>query len=395
MKRVFAARTTAISVTIAAGAAGALVIFGVFGAHGAVPRTGPLSVQAGLENPPGAVVRGDGLVTAQGVRRQLGAPVSGAMIGPLSPVAVRSSDGKLVAYNTWQELRTVDSDQSFSQQSIADGDALGTPSVRVHDDSGKDFLLARGAYSAAWRRDGGIAFVKGSDPEFRAGRTYAGQVVVRSGIHGHDVAWTTRPAHYVVYAWAGDRLLFYRVGLGEKLELLVADGPGSIRSLADGSAIAVSPDATQVAVLSQDATNVRVLDIATGSELSWLDVTTSTPPLAWLAYSGSWVGDHIVAPASAGLAVLHVGSRSLELEQVLSLDHAQFPVGVQDPRFVDTDGNEIAATADIPPGRGSAGISFLLMCDRIARTCDRGEPAPARDWLRLVDGPAAGQEGGH
>jgi hypothetical protein len=316
------------------------------------------------------------------------------MIGPLSPVAVRSSDGRSVAYNTWRELKTVDNDQSFSQQAIADGTALGTPSLRVHDDTGKDFLVARGAYSAAWRHDGAIAFVKGSDPDFRAGRSYTGQVVVRSDIHGRDAAWTSDPAHYVVYAWAGDRLLFYRVGLGEKLELLVADGPGRIRPLADGSAIAISPDATRVAVLSQDGTSVRVLDIATGSELAWLDVTTAKPPVAWLAYSGSWVGDHIVAPASPGLAVLHVGSSALELEQVLSLDHSQFPVGVQGPRFVDVAGNEIAASADIPPAKSGEGVSFLLQCDRIARTCARGEPAPAREWLRLVDDTSLA-EGGH
>jgi hypothetical protein len=395
MKRVFGARATAAAMAIAAGVAGTLAIFGVFGAHGAVPRTGPLSVDAGLEKPPGAFVRGDGLYTEKGGRSELGASVSGAMIGPLSPVAVRSSDGKLVAYNTWQELKTVDSDQSFSRQGIAEGDALGTPSLRVHDDAGRDFLLARGAYSAAWRQDGAIAFVKGLDPNFRAGRSYTGQVIVRRGIHGPDVAWTTEPAHYVVYSWAGDRLLFYRIGLGEKTELLVADGPGKIRPLADGSAIAISPDATRVAVLSEDATNVRVLDVATGSEQSWLDVTTATPPLAWVAYSGSWVGEHIVAPASAGLAVFHAGSRSLELEQVLSLDRTQFPVGVQEPRFLDEAGNEIAASADIPPAKGGGGVSFLLQCDRIARSCQRGEPAPAKDWLRPVADSAAADEGGH
>src|SRR6266567_6619935 len=394
MKRVFGAREAVIALTIAAGVAAALAIFGVFGAHGAVPRTGPLSVRTGLKSPPVAFVRGDGLFTDKSGRRQLGAAVSGAMIGPLSPVAVRSSDGKLVAYNTWQQLRTVDDEQSFSEQSIAEGDALGIPSLRVHDDSGNDLVVARGAYSAAWRQDGALAFAKGVDPDFRAGRTYDAQVVVRRGIHGRDIAWTTEPAHYVVYAWAGDRLLFYRVGLGEKLELLVADGPGRIRPLAEGSAIAISPDATRVAFLSQDGTSVRVLDIATGSELAWLDVTTATPSVAWLAYSGSWVGDHIVAPASSGLAVLHVGSSALELEQVLSLDHSQFPVGVQQPRFVDAAGNEIAAAADIPPAKSSGGVSFLLLCDRIARTCARGEPAPAREWLRLVDTTALA-EGGH
>ena len=219
--------------------------------------------------------------------------------------------------------------------------------------------------------------------------------VSADGKPAKNVAWTAEPAHYVVYSWAGDRLLFYRVGLGEKLELLVADGSMKIRPLADGSAIAISPDASRVAVLSQDATNVRVLDVATGRELSWLDVTTATPPLASIAYSGSWVGDHIVAPASVGLAVFHAGSGSLTLEQVLSLDRAQFPVGVQQPRFLDDAGNEIAASADIPPANGNGGVSFLLQCDRIARSCERGEPAPAKEWLRPVDDTAAKDEGGH
>ena len=377
-------------------AASALTIWGAFGAHGAGPRTGPLSVHGGLPNPPGSFVRGNGLFDGKtGKKHQLAAAVSGAMIGPLSPVAVRSPDGRLVAYNTWQEQKAVEGEQSFSKRAIVDGDVLGTPSLRVQDDSGKDSLLQRGAYSAAWRQDGAIAFVKGVDPDFRAARSYDGQVVVRQGIRGHDAVWTKETAHYVVYAWAGNRLIFYRVGLGEKLELLVADAPGSVRPLADGSAIALSPDATRLAVLSQDATNVRLLDVATGSELAWLDVTTATPSLAWLGYSGSWTGDHIVAPASPGLAVLHVGTRSLELEQALGLDQAQFPVGVQQPRFVDADANEIAATADIPPAKDSAAVSFLLVCDRVVRSCERGEPAPAKEWLRPVDSTAAPDEGGH
>ena len=116
MKRAFRATATGVALTITGGVVVALAVFGVFGAHGAVPRTGPLSVHAGLNDPSGAVVRRDGLFTAKGGRSQLGAAVSGAMIGPLSPVAVRSSDGNIVAYNTWQELRTVDEEQSFSKQ---------------------------------------------------------------------------------------------------------------------------------------------------------------------------------------------------------------------------------------------------------------------------------------
>jgi hypothetical protein len=393
MKRIFGAGPAAVGAAILAVGVAVVVGFGVFGAHGAVPRTGPLSIHAGLKKPPGAVVRGSTLVDENGARSQLGASVSGSMMGPLSPVAVRSSDGKLIAYNTWQELRAVDADRSFSAQGIEEGSALGVPSLRIHDGQGKDFVLARGAYSAAWRHDGAIAFVQGVDPVFRASPTYAGQVVVRMSVHGRDVSWADAPAHYVVYAWAGDRLLFYRIGLGEKTELLVADAPGKIRSLAEGTAIAVSPDAARVAVLSEDATSVRVVDIATGREQSWLDVTTATPSLRWIAYSGSWVGDHVVAPANAGLAVFQVGPDSLTLEQVLSLDQAQFPAGVQEPRFVDDAGNEIAASADVPPAKGSGGVSFLLECDRVARTCERTDPAPAKDWLRQVDDTAA-EEGG-
>jgi hypothetical protein len=393
MKRVFGARGAAAAVVVVAAGAAVTVGVGVFGAHGAVPRTGPLSVHAGLKKPPGAVVRGTTLVDDKGARAELGAPVSGSMMGPLSPVAVRSRDATLIAYNTWQELRPVDPEQSFSAQGIAEGAALGVPSLRIHDDQGKDFLLARGAYSAAWRSDGAIAFVQGVDPVFRASATYDGQVIVRPGVHGHDVSWSDGPAHYVVYAWAGERLLFYRIGLGEKTELLVADAPGRVRSLAEGTAIAVSPDAARVAVLSEDSTSVRVLDIASGREQSWLDVTTATPALRWVAYSGSWAGDHIVAPASAGLAVFSVGADSLKLEQVLSLDHAQFPVGVQEPRFLDDAGNEIAASADVPPANGNDGVSFLLRCDRVARTCQRTDAAPAKEWLRQVDDTAM-QEGG-
>jgi hypothetical protein len=373
----------------------ALAVFGAFGATGATPRTGPLIVRAGLEDPPGRFVQGSGLYNGKGGgRAELGAAVSGAMMGSLSPVAVSAPDGRYVAYNTWRELRAVDNERSFSRQGIEDGDALGTPSLRVHDDAGRDTLLARGAYSVAWRADGALAYVRGADPDFRAGRVYTGQVVVQRGIHGPAVAWTPEPARYVVYAWAGDRLLFYRLGEGERLELLVADGPGRIRPFADGSAVALSPDGTRVVVLSQDAKSLRVLDVATGREQAWLDVTTTTPALDWVAYSGSWIGDHVVASASPGLAIFRVGPRFLELEQALSLDQARFPVGVQEPRFADDAGNEIVATADVPPKADNPGVSFFLRCDRVDRTCESGGAAPAKEWLRRVDNPSRPSKGG-
>jgi hypothetical protein len=301
-------------------------------------------------------VRGDGLYDGTG-RHALGGAVSGALMGPLSPVAVSSPGGSAVAYSSWQKLRPVDPQLSFSKQGIGDGEPLAVPSLRVREADGRDTLLDRGAYSVAWRSDGSIAYVKGADASFRADRPFLGNVYVRAALHGRSVAWTTEPARYVVYAWAGRRLLLYRIGEGEALELLVADGPGNVRKLADGSGVAVSPDGARVMVVSPDSTNVRVLDVATGREQAWLDVTTASPALRWVGYSGSWAGDRVVAPSSSGLAVFRVGDESIDLEQVLSLDEAEFPAGVQEPRFAGDDGNEIVATADVPPKDGADGVA--------------------------------------
>jgi hypothetical protein len=376
----------ALAVASVLAAAGLLVA--ALGAHGARMRTGPLLVDEARTRPPVTVVRGAEVSDATGTRRALASSVSGALMGPLAPVAVPSPDGSALAYGTWHELRHVDPQLSFSKQGIASGDALAVPVLRVHDASGGDAVLEHGAYSVAWRADGAIGYAKGVEPEFRAGRPYLAQVEVRADRRSPSVRWTTDAARYVVYAWAGARLLFYRIGEGESLALLVADGPGRIRPLADGSAIAVSPDGLRVAVLGADATTVRVLDVATGRELAWLDATTTSPVLRWLGYSGSWTGDSIVAPASSGLAVLRFDGRSLELEQALSLDRAEFPDGVQEPRFADDAATEIVATADVPPMRGDGGKSFFLDCDRVTRTCDRSDGAAGTEWARVVFNPS-------
>jgi hypothetical protein len=358
------------------------------GASGGGPRSGSLVVHASAKGPPVRFVRGNGVYDGNGGRSRLGAEVSGALMGPLSPVAVSSPNGPGIVYSTWQPLRAVDPRRSFSKQGIADGEALGIPSVRLRDDAGRDSVIERGAYSAAWRSDGALAYCKGAEAAFRANRPYVGDVFVRAGVHGRSVRWTDDPARYVVYAWAGDRLLFYRVGEGESLELLAADGPGRARPLADGSAVAVSPDGQRVVVASADATSVRVLDVATGREQAWLDVTAASPSLRWIGYSGSWTGDDVVAPASPGLAVFHVGAGSIDLDQVLALDRSQFPAGAQEPRFTDRAAMHVAAAADIPPRDGLGGISYFLDCDRGALTCDRSDSAPATEWPRLVTNPS-------
>ena len=385
MNRIVTARRAALAATGAAvGAVGVHALV----ATGGPPQTGPARVLAAPVHPPGGYVRADAAYGREG-RARLAAPVSGALMGPLSPVAVRSPDGRYLVYNSWFEPRAIDNQRSFSKQGIAPGDVLGTPSLRVYDTRTRaDALLEHGAYSVAWRNDGALAYVRGSEESLRAGNQYLGQVMVRSSLRAAATPWTTEPARYVVYGWAGRRLVVYRLGLGERLELLVLDGPRRIRPLGAGSLIALSPDGQRAFVTTNDQRHVRILDLADGSEAAQLDLSQAATPLEWVAYSGSWDGDRIVAPASAGLAVFRVDGDNVALEQVLSLDRDEFPAGVQEPRFADSAGNEILATVDLPPRGSEPAETFFLDCDRTTRTCSRGEAAPARDWLRLVDNPS-------
>ena len=60
----------ALALVAALTSAMALTIWGAFRAHSAVPRTGALKVQTGLQEPPGPFVRGNGLFAEKGGRSQ-------------------------------------------------------------------------------------------------------------------------------------------------------------------------------------------------------------------------------------------------------------------------------------------------------------------------------------
>jgi hypothetical protein len=143
-----------------------------------------------------------------------------------------------------------------------------------------------------------------------------------------------------------------------------------------------------VLLVAPDDRHLRVLEVDSGREVASLDLSTTELPVEWAGYSGSWVADHVVAPASPGLVVFHVTSSGIDVEQVLALDRDEFPAGVQEPFFADESANTILATVDSPPRAGSPATTALLECDRVARACRRGEPAPAREWLRLVRNPS-------
>jgi hypothetical protein len=379
---------TTKAVLLGAAIAAVAIAFQVLTASGAAPRSGLLRITGVLERPPAAYVRGSTLVRGK-ARAKLGAPVSGPLMGPLAPVAVPSPDARHVAYSTWARARELNPERSYSKQGIRSGDALGIPSVRVFDQAlGRDVAAVAGAYSAAWRSDGSLAFVRGVRREFAADEPYLGHVVVRSGVHSRDVVWSTKPGRYVVYGWAGARLLAYRIGEGEALDLLVFEGPARARDLSPGSLIALSPDGEQVLVLAPDQRQVRLLDVASGAEVATLDLSATDLPVEWGGYAGSWVGDRVVAPASAGMIIFRLGAQRIEVEQVLAVDRDVFPAGLQEPEFTDDSSMTVAAVAELPPRGGAAATAVFVSCDRVSRACERGEPAPATEWPRLVVNPS-------
>jgi hypothetical protein len=332
------------------------------------PASGPVTV---VERPRAAAAAayavGDrvyGLRPSGAVR--LAASINTTLIATLSPAAVPSPDGRLLAYNAWRGRR---------------------PLVRVHDlESGKDDVLDEGAMSLAWRVDGALGYFKALAPDVRNARRYRGHVVVRVRPEAPPVRWTRKPGRYLVAAWAGRHLLAYRIGSSWP-DLLVADGPGRVRVLAKaGALVAVSPDGSRVFVSTYGASPpvVRVLDVTTGREVARRVVTT----LRWVTESGSWEGDLIAATASSGVAVFRVGAQSIALEQVLRFDRAGFAVGPFEPR-VEDGGRRIVGWAELASRpRQALPQAAVLDCERGERRCTQAAPVTTAVGLRLVYDPS-------
>jgi hypothetical protein len=298
------------------------------------------------------------------------------LAGWLTPAGVPSADGHYLAYNSWKELRPDDPALSWSDQGIEPGDALATPSVRVYDGAGdRDEVLEEGAFSVAWRSDGALAYFRGLQRDYRAGVPYVGEVIVRSSLEAKPQVWSADPGRYIVAAWAGPALLTYRELEGEALDVVVFDGPGTMRVLArDSALVAVSPDGRRAVVErgpAQGRPSVRVIDIASGDTVAALDLTKVDPSVGTVSYSGDWLGRRVVAPSASGLAIFRVGARTIRLEQALTIDATG---GVAEPRFA---GGE-RVTAWTSGGRGGV----FLDCDLAASRCERVLPFPAARGTR-------------
>jgi hypothetical protein len=317
----------------------------------------------------------------------LKAQAHAALAGWTSPVGVMSPDGGSVVYDSWAELVTLDPIKSFSQQGITAGQPLAEPSLRMIDTTtGADTVLVNGAYSFAWRQDGAVGFVKGTDTQFRANVPYTGDIVVRDAIDGQDQIWTSEPDFYVVVAWAGETLLAYRIGEGESMDLLALTGPGRSRLLAaDASLVAVSPDGTRALISQTSLGTASLIDVATGSTLATLDLMQTLDPatgdsLGYLAYGGSWVGDRVAAEGGSGIVILDVTPASLSIHSVLSVAGAKFPMPAHEPRFVDASGSRVIAWAPIPGNGGQAlgRLYVYLDCNVDDATCRIGPPTGSR-----------------
>ncbi|HEX9377009.1 MAG TPA: hypothetical protein VGB19_12325 [Actinomycetota bacterium] len=295
------------------------------------------------------------------------------LTGWLSPVATYRSDTELL-YSDWRVVP-------------GPGDQA-VPSIRQFDvDSGQDALFATNAVSFAVTSEGStVAYVQLDGPSWRMDTPLRGTIMVRGP--EMDAPWATGETFFVV-GWAGDTLLAYRENEGEIADVLALDGPGQVRTLAEGALIvALSPDGTQVMLAGQaDGSSipmsVEVVNVADGSVAASIPSSSLVDPDSgrWardLGYGGDW-NEHgvVVASASDGLAVLRVDDRGISLVRLIPAPH-----WVDEPQFVVGDPSRIVYWSRVPThGAGDGPFYELAECSidpRFAAECERGDPGPER-----------------
>src|SRR5204863_8581650 len=106
---------------------------------------------------------------------------------------------------------------------------------------------------------GAVASLDGDSQVVRENVDYTGRVVVADSPDATPRVWTSRPARYLPYAWAGNELLVYRgIPDSEGADLYAYTGPDESHLLApDAYAIAVSPDGGKVLA----AVGMRTLEV--------------------------------------------------------------------------------------------------------------------------------------
>lgn len=408
-------RVAAAAVAIAAAAATGGVIWSQAAGAGGRPepaalaakgtfnsaRVGTLAAESAHSSLRGADIK-KARGKAKGTRARIGGgdEVIAAITGSLTPVAVESGDGSTVVYSAWRQLavpKPSDAERGVVGQGMAVGAAVGIPSIRVNDGSGRDRLIANGAYSPALSKDGRLAFVRGETTTVRQNVDYTGQIVVGRPDGTSFESWTKDSAVYYTYGWAGSTLLAYKsLPDSEAADVYALTGPGEMRLLApEAFVIAISPDGSRalVTVGRRMVEVVRVADGAIEASMPLDGVGVAAPdspttPHA-LMFSGSWYGDRVVANSDVGLVVLNVRD-GIRIESVIKTPG--FPTGITEPTLLDD--THVVAWADLgsPPGRGAkdepAYDNALVECNLATHSCNVGTAAPGRTWTRWVTNPS-------
>jgi hypothetical protein len=308
---------------------------------------------------------------------KLASRINTTFVANVAPAAAPDPRVRTLAYNAFHRKR---------------------PVVRVYDlGRNEDTILDVGAYSIAWRGDGGLAYFKGLERRIRNPRRYPGHVVVRDSLQARPTRWTRRPGRYVVAAWAGRRVVGYRLRAGGFPHLLVLDRPGRSRILARASVlVALSPDGRQAFVAPHGASPplVRILNVADGSEVSRFSFGApearrlGAAGVSFVGESGSWVRGVVIAPVTNGVAVFRVSGGKVGLEQMLRFDPELFPVGPAQPT-ADASGRTFGVAAELAPRpRQAIPLAAVLECDRLALRCVQGRRASSIPGPRVVFNPS-------
>ncbi|MDQ3991935.1 MAG: hypothetical protein M3245_06485, partial [Actinomycetota bacterium] len=344
-------------------------------AGGTPPARGTLRVSGGdVAVPYASSNRLVGLATAP--TGELAGEVNTSAFGVLAPGVVLNEEGDAIVYSSF------------------DGDG---PVLRLRRlQGGEDSVVDENAFSAAWSHDGALAYFRAVErtPEDPAKR--AGHVVVRDLEADTTQRWTARRGRFVVVAWAGDRLLAYRRGAETWPDLVVFDGRGRMRVLAEESGlVAVSPDGRMalVTVEPDRSPTVHLLRVEDGARLAALTFPEAPDrpnvgPVTFVAPLGSWVGDVAVAAVTEGIATFRVGPRSVDLEQLLHLDPESFPVGATEPQL-DASGRRVSAVVELAV-RPQAALpeTAVISCDRVSLRCRSTAPLSYAPPPRLVYDPS-------
>jgi hypothetical protein len=374
-------------------------------------RRETILLQGGPATPPIPFITDDAVVGL----RQGDLPLTGAasptLIDGAAPLGIPSPDGRLIAYNAWTDLVPFDPDKSWSQLGVEPGDRVGTPSIRVLNlGTGEDSLLVDGAYSLAWRADGTIAYVEGVERDYRADVPYLGNVVVRPSLNAPAQTWSSTPDRYVVYGWAGSRLIVFR-GSELATDVLFLSGPGEARKAPIATFVAISPDGELAATFGGSSLEsdpggqgmrFDIVNLDSGQVTGSIGPDALSDPLSGLTIrslsGGSWAGPWVVAKADVvssggpgvGIAVFRVEDGIPTLDRILLLPSARFPMGIEEPLVFDRpDGPQVIAWAPMPGAGGEArGIVYTyLHCEVAADQCTTG-PLVQDRVFRPVNNPS-------